>query len=337
MELEGTRGHWAPEGSGPLRSECNPNKAHDPVPRRSSCGWRRGLLSPSRDSVLHTETQGGAGPDGFPPRFPRQGQGWTRGHRVAREPHRRKPERSSQEKPSGSLRLGPQGGALLSPQIGLPGSCPPPQSGLGELGFLAEPLPWPHRPQSASATCPSSQGPLSRGDARSPPSRWSSREASSVTSTSPTLTPSGWWWPTAMVGATWGGPGFPLRDGQGRWRRSKGGRGGGCAAGDVARGCLAWWDVLQPCPCGPHVTWGQRSRASTRPGDKPACPHEDWGWASPYRQSHHHAPSDLNAILILSLPELHRPTESGGHPSPCRLPPEGLLPHADGQPGALSG
>lgn len=133
--------------------------------------------------------------------------------------------------------------------------------------------------------CPSSQVPLSRGHARSPPSRWSSREASSVASTSRTLTPSGWWWPTAMVGAAGAGLVFPLRGGQGRRRSSRGGRGGGGGCGQC---CLAWWDVLQTCPCGPHAIWGQMSRSGTRPGDLQAP--EAWGWASPSRQSHHYPP-----------------------------------------------
>lgn len=109
-------------------------------------------------------------------------------------------------------------------------------------------------------------------------------------------------------GCRWGGPGFPSERWTGALESSRGGRGGGGAAGDVARGCLAWWDVLQPCPCGPHAIWGQMSRSSTRPGDLQAP--EDWGWASPSRQSHHYPPSDLNAIHSLS--ELHRPTEGGG-------------------------
>lgn len=44
--------------------------------------------------------------------------------------------------------------------------------------------------------------------------------------------------------------------------------------------------------------------------------------------------SDPHATL--SCPEHHCPREGGGLSGPCRPPPEGLLPHADGQPGALS-
>ncbi|XP_026897795.1 uroplakin-3b-like protein 2 isoform X2 [Acinonyx jubatus] len=51
--------------------------------------------------------------------------------------------------------------------------------------------------KSASATCPSSPAPPWQGHSPSLPSRWSSQGASSVASTSPTWTPSGWWWPTA--------------------------------------------------------------------------------------------------------------------------------------------
>lgn len=176
--------------------------------------------------------------------------------------------------------------------------------------------------------CPSSQVPRSRGDSRSPPSRWSSLEASSVASTSPTLTPSGWWWPTAMVGAPGVGLGFPSA----RWTGGVGGAAGVEAVEEVLVGVwpgAAWPDGM----CWNPAHGGQMSGSNTRPGDLGAP--EDWGWASPYCQSPHFPPSDLNAIR--SLPELHRPTEGGGHPGPCRPPPEGLLPHADGQPGALSG
>lgn len=53
---------------------------------------------------------------------------------------------------------------------------------------------------------------------------------------------------------------------------------------------------MEPCPCSPHL---------------------------------------LTHGATLSHPELHCPTEDGGHPSPRRPPPEGLLPHTEGQPGTL--
>lgn len=57
-----------------------------------------------------------------------------------------------------------------------------------------------------------------------------------------------------------------------------------------------WQDGVEPCPCSPHL---------------------------------------LTHGATLSHPELHCPTEDGGHPSPRRPPPEGLLSHTEGQPGTL--
>lgn len=162
VELEGT--HWAPEGSGSLKSECHPKKPMIPSPKELPAAGRRGLLSPSLDSVHHTEAQAGQGqvglpdlPEPIPPR-PKAGPGLDSRAQSCQGPPDESLNKAPRKSPQSPSDSAPRAGPCLSLRLG--SWLPPPLSlGCGSLVFwlsLFSDPPAPERihyvPQLSSAT-----------------------------------------------------------------------------------------------------------------------------------------------------------------------------------------